>query len=79
MTMERPAKESRKEIRCRVDMPSSIACDLDMVGGVNGLCERLPKLKNIMEISAIHNALSDPVRMTILYLLAIHQVPPHCE
>jgi ArsR family transcriptional regulator len=38
---------------------------------VKGLCRRLPKPKTITEISATHNALSDPVRLTIVYLLAI--------
>ena len=55
----------------RIDIPATIPCDLDAVGGVKGLCGRLPKPKNIAEMSAIHNALSDPVRLTILYLLAI--------
>jgi ArsR family transcriptional regulator len=69
--MKRPVVKSKKEPVCRTGLPAAMPCDLNAVGGVNGLCERLPKQKNILEMSAIHNALSDPVRMTILYLLAI--------
>lgn len=56
---------------CRTDIPGIIQCDLDEVGGVKGLIERLPSKKNIEKISATHHALSDPVRMTILFLLTI--------
>ena len=56
---------------CRTEIPGIIQCDLDEVGGVKGLNERLPSKKNIEKISATHHALSDPVRITILYLLAI--------
>ena len=70
--MRRPAAKSRKEpMCCRTEFPGRIKYDLDEVGGVKGLKERLPSKKTIEKISAIHHALSDPVRMTILYLLAI--------
>lgn len=71
LTIKRPAVKSKKEPGCYTEIPATIPCDIDAVGGVKGLCGRLPKLKNIIEMSAIHNALSDPVRLTILYLLAI--------
>jgi ArsR family transcriptional regulator, arsenate/arsenite/antimonite-responsive transcriptional repressor len=60
---------------CRTEIPGPIQCDLDEVGGVKGLNERLPQKKNIERISATHHALSDPVRMSILYLL---NVQPLC-
>lgn len=69
--IKRPAAKSKKEAVHRIDIPASVPCNLDAVGGVKGLCRHLPKPKNIVEMSAIHNALSDPVRLTILYLLAI--------
>jgi ArsR family transcriptional regulator len=71
MAMKRPAAKSKKEPMCRTEIPGIIQCDLDEVGGVKGLNERLPSKKNIGKISATHHALSDPVRITILYLLAI--------
>ncbi len=71
MTTKRPAVKSKKEPMCRTEIPDIIQCDLEEVGGVKGLNGRLPSKKNIEKISATHHALSDPVRVTILYLLAI--------
>jgi len=71
MTMKKPAVKSEKETGCRIGTMVAMPCDLNAVGGVKGLRGRLPKLKKITETSAIHNALSDPVRLTLLYLLAI--------
>ena len=71
MTTKRSTAKSKKEPMCRTEIPGIIQCDLEEVGGVKGLNERLPSKKNIEKISATHHALSDPVRMTILYLLAI--------
>ncbi|MDO9549703.1 MAG: metalloregulator ArsR/SmtB family transcription factor [Methanoregula sp.] len=75
MTTKRPAAKTKKEPMCRTEIPGPIQCDLDEVGGVKGLGERLPSKKSIETISATHHALSDPVRMTILYLL---NVQPLC-
>jgi ArsR family transcriptional regulator len=55
----------------RAEIPVAIQCDLNTVGGVKGLCEHLPPPKSIVRMSATHHALSDPVRLTILYLLAV--------
>ena len=71
MTTKRPAAKSNKEPMCRIEIPGTIQCDLDEVGGVEGLNDRLPSKKSIEKISATHHALSDPVRITILYLLEI--------
>jgi ArsR family transcriptional regulator len=71
MTTKQPTAKTKKEPMCRTEIPSIIQCDLEEVGGLKGLNERLPSKKNIEKISATHHALSDPVRMTILYLLAI--------
>jgi ArsR family transcriptional regulator, arsenate/arsenite/antimonite-responsive transcriptional repressor len=65
------AAKTKKEPMCRTEIPDMIKCDLDEVGGVKGLNERLPSKKNIENISATHHALSDPVRITILHLLVI--------
>ena len=60
---------------CRTEIPGPIQCDLEEVGGVNGLNKRLPSKKTIGNIRTIHHALSDPVRIHILYLL---NVQPLC-
>jgi ArsR family transcriptional regulator len=68
-------KTSRKQAQTvplsRAEIPDAIQCDLDAIGGVKGLCGRLPKPARIAKMSATHHALSDPVRMTILHLLAV--------
>jgi len=59
---------------CRTEFPGRIKYDLDEVGGVNGVKARLPSETSIEKISTTHHVLSDPVRMTILYLLAIQSL-----
>jgi ArsR family transcriptional regulator len=71
MTTKLQVTKSKKEPMCRTEIPAIIQCDLEEVGGLKGLNERLPSKKNIEKISATHHALSDPVRITILYLLEI--------
>jgi ArsR family transcriptional regulator, arsenate/arsenite/antimonite-responsive transcriptional repressor len=56
---------------CRTEIPDIIQCDLNAVGGVKGLKDRLPSKKSIDKVSATYHALSDPVRITILHLLEI--------
>jgi ArsR family transcriptional regulator len=41
------------------------------IGGIPGLKTLLPSAGRIEELSSTHHALSDPVRMTILYLLSV--------
>ena len=66
---------SRKHIKemplSRTEVPEMIQCNLISCGGVKGLCKRLPSPKKIKRLNAMHQALSDPVRVTALYLLAI--------
>jgi len=71
MTTKLTAAKTKKEPMCRTEIPDTIKWDLNEVGGVKGLNERLPSKKNIENISATHHALSDPVRITILHLLVI--------
>ena len=69
MAIKRPVAKIKKEPMCRTEIPEPIQYDLNEVGGVKGLIKRLPSKKSIEKISATYHALSDPVRMTILYLL----------
>jgi DNA-binding transcriptional ArsR family regulator len=72
MTTKKTKADSGKEqVCCRTVFPDKIQYDLDAVGGVKGLCKRLPTQKRIAKMSATYHALSDPVRMTILHLLAV--------
>ena len=60
-----------EECRVRCEIPDVIRSDLVQIGGIPGLKTRLPSPERIGEISATHHALSDPVRVSILHLLAI--------
>jgi len=71
MTIKNPSAKSTIEPISRSGIPEIIRCDLNAVGGVKGLCERLPSPEQIEEISSTHHALSDTVRITILCLLMI--------
>ena len=68
-----PARESaRKGSECctvREDIPEEVRAELDLIGGVEGLCSRIPPKDRLDYISSVHQALSDPVRLTILHLL----------
>lgn len=72
MAAKKPKERSGKDQACcRTDFPEAIRSDLDAVGGITGLCKRLPPKKRLAAMSATYHALSDPVRMTILHLLAV--------
>jgi ArsR family transcriptional regulator len=72
MTIKKSKADSKKEPTCcRTVFPEKIQYDLDEVGGIKGLCKRLPTQKRIVKMSGTYNALSDPVRITILHLLAV--------
>ncbi len=59
----------------RTDIPPAIQEDLDAVGGIPGLCDQLPPESSIVTTSTTYHALSDPLRMKVLYLL---RVQPLC-
>ena len=65
------ADTGKGQVCCQPVFPDKIQSDLDAVGGIKGLCKRLPTPKRISKMSATYHALSDPVRMTILHLLAV--------
>jgi ArsR family transcriptional regulator len=52
-----------------MEIPLQIQKDLDEIGGFEALAERIPPSAGITEQSRIHHALSDPLRLTILYLI----------
>ena len=56
-----PAKE--------VEIPAQIQKELDEMGGFNALAARIPPQEDLEEKSRIFHALSDPLRLTILYLI----------
>jgi ArsR family transcriptional regulator len=59
----------------RDDIPEEVRFELEQIGGLEGLCNRVPPVEDLVTISRIHHALSDPVRVKILHLL---RVQPLC-
>jgi ArsR family transcriptional regulator len=52
-----------------VEIPEQIQKELDELGGFEALAERIPATGNLEKKSRTYHALSDPLRLTILYLL----------
>jgi DNA-binding transcriptional ArsR family regulator len=51
------------------EIPEPIQKELDAMGGLDGLASRIPSQKALSERSIIYQALSDPLRLTILYII----------
>ncbi|MEI7648912.1 MAG: metalloregulator ArsR/SmtB family transcription factor [Methanomicrobiales archaeon] len=56
-----PAKE--------MDLPEQIQKELEEIGGFEALSDRVPSRKDLEAKSRVYHALSDPLRLTILYLI----------
>jgi len=50
-------------------IPPAIQDELDRSGGLKGLISRLPDDQELENLVEVHHALSDMIRMKILYLL----------
>jgi ArsR family transcriptional regulator len=51
------------------DLPDPIRKDLDKQGGIEGLLSKIPDSTVLHDGSRLHQALADPIRLTILYAL----------
>ncbi|MDD1685141.1 MAG: metalloregulator ArsR/SmtB family transcription factor [Methanoregula sp.] len=51
------------------EIPEPIQKELDAMGGLDSLKKRIPLQKDLEARSRIHQALSDPLRLTILYII----------
>jgi DNA-binding transcriptional ArsR family regulator len=54
-----------------MEIPEQIYNKLEIIGGIEALIHQLPPEKEIVSHSLTHKALSSPIRLKILYLLAI--------
>jgi ArsR family transcriptional regulator len=52
-----------------VEIPEQIQKELDEMGGFDALAGRIPPEAELEETSRVYQALSDPLRLTILYLI----------
>jgi ArsR family transcriptional regulator, arsenate/arsenite/antimonite-responsive transcriptional repressor len=51
------------------EIPEQIQRELDEIGGLEALGDRVPGPAELTEMSKIYHALSDPLRLSILYLI----------
>jgi ArsR family transcriptional regulator len=67
LTRTRPKKEKCCDFL--KDLPDAIQKDLDKQGGIDGLIARIPDAPALQTASRIHQALADPIRLTVMYAL----------
>ncbi|MDO9035835.1 MAG: metalloregulator ArsR/SmtB family transcription factor [Methanoregula sp.] len=51
------------------ELPDPIKKDLDKQGGIEGLLSKIPDSTALLDGSRLHQALADPIRLSILYAL----------
>jgi ArsR family transcriptional regulator len=51
------------------DLPDAIQKELDKHGGMEGLLARIPDASALHGSSRLHQALADPIRLTVMYSL----------
>lgn len=51
------------------EIPEDVRKELEERGGLESLAERIPSRNKLEEKSRVYHALSDPLRLTILYML----------
>jgi DNA-binding transcriptional ArsR family regulator len=52
-----------------MEIPGPIRKELEELGGFDALAKRIPPPDDLKEQSRVYHALSDPLRLTILYLI----------
>jgi ArsR family transcriptional regulator, arsenate/arsenite/antimonite-responsive transcriptional repressor len=62
-------KSKKTSTEKEMDLPEQIQKELEEIGGFDALAGRIPHKKELDEKSRIYHALSDPLRLTILYLI----------
>jgi ArsR family transcriptional regulator len=69
--MAPPRKYPSQEKCCEPvkDLPDLIQKDLEKRGGMEGLLSRIPDLSTLHTGSRLHQALADPIRLTVMYAL----------
>ncbi len=54
-----------------IEIPDSIRCELVRKGGIDGITKSLPDDQTIEDIVSVARALSDPVRVKVLFALCM--------
>lgn len=67
LTRAHPTKEKCCDFS--KDLPDAIQKDLDKRGGIDGLIARIPEESALRGASRLHQALADPIRLTVMHAL----------
>jgi len=51
------------------EIPEQVQAELDTIGGLDALAKRIPPKKKLETRSRVYQALSDPIRLSILYII----------
>jgi DNA-binding transcriptional ArsR family regulator len=62
-------KSKNKSGEKETDLPEQIQKEIEEMGGFDALADCIPPQARLAEKSRIHHALSDPLRLTILFLI----------
>jgi ArsR family transcriptional regulator len=62
-------KNTKGSVEKEMEIPEPIQKELDALGGFEALAGRIPQATDLEKKSRIYHALSDPLRLTILYLV----------
>jgi ArsR family transcriptional regulator len=68
----KPTRKSPLQEKCcgpGKDLPDPIQKELDNQGGMDGLLSRIPDPTVLYTSSRFHQALADPIRLTVMYAL----------
>jgi len=58
------------------ELPDAVALQISKLGGLAKLIKRLPKESRVKDVARRHQALSDPVRLRILWALSMADLCP---
>jgi ArsR family transcriptional regulator, arsenate/arsenite/antimonite-responsive transcriptional repressor len=69
MVSKRISSPEKKCCDVTRDIPDPIKKDLDKQGGMEGLLGKIPDPAALLESGRFHQALADPIRLTVMYAL----------
>jgi len=59
-----------------LDLPEPVALQISKLGGLGKLIKQLPKESKVKDVARRHQALSDPVRLRLLWSLSLADLCP---
>ena len=59
-----------------LELPEAVALQISKLGGLGKLIKRLPKESMVKDLARRHQALSDPVRLRLLWALSMADLCP---